>query len=143
MAYSPCRPKPVGRDSTQLGELQKVLVISGYLAEEKKADERTTQDALPHANAKMILSKYTESSLESQLAAQDVGASSVTRIEMPANSTSCSSERCFSWGAKLIVDLRPSGKGKRERPQPCQARTTRSAIPISRPLSTQPVLSWA
>jgi hypothetical protein len=48
-----------------------------YLTEGKKADVRTIQDTLRHENPEMTLSKYTESSLESRLAAQHLMASAV------------------------------------------------------------------
>jgi hypothetical protein len=38
---------------------------------------RTIQDTLRHEHPEMTLSKYTESSLESRLAAQDVMASAI------------------------------------------------------------------
>ena len=46
--------------------------VSDDLTEGKKADVRTIQDTLRHENPEVTLSKYTESSLESRLAAQDV-----------------------------------------------------------------------
>jgi hypothetical protein len=52
-------------------------ITDRYLTEGKKADVRTIQDTLRHENPEMTLSKYTESSLESRLAAQDVMASAI------------------------------------------------------------------
>jgi integrase len=51
--------------------------VSDYLNEGKKADVRTIQDMLRHENPEMTLSKYTESSLQSRLAAQEVMADAI------------------------------------------------------------------
>jgi integrase len=64
-----------GRKVTRFHNLRKA--VSDYLNEGKKADVRTIQDILRHENPDMTLARYTESSLESRLAAQDVMASAV------------------------------------------------------------------
>ena len=51
--------------------------VSDYLNEGKKVDVRTIQDTLRHENPDMTLARYTESSLESRLAAQDVMAEAI------------------------------------------------------------------
>ena len=66
-----------GRKVTRFGFHNLRKAVSDYLTEGKKADVRTIQDTLRHENPEMTLSKYTESSLESRLAAQDVMASAV------------------------------------------------------------------
>jgi integrase len=66
-----------GRRVTRFGFHNIRKAVSDYLTEGKKADVRTIQDTLRHENPEMTLSKYTESSLESRLAAQDVMASAV------------------------------------------------------------------
>ena len=74
-----------GRKVTRFGFHNIRKAVSDYLTEGKKADVRTIQDTLRHENPEMTLSKYTESSLESRLAAQDVMASAVlgdsTRVQ--------------------------------------------------------------
>jgi integrase len=64
-----------GRKVTRFGFHNIRKAVSDYLTEGKKADVRTIQDTLRHENPEMTLSKYTESTLESRLAAQDVMAS--------------------------------------------------------------------
>jgi integrase len=66
-----------GREVTRFGFHNIRKAVSDYLTEGKKADVRTIQDTLRHENPEMTLSKYTESSLESRLAAQHVMASAV------------------------------------------------------------------
>jgi integrase len=66
-----------GRTVTRFGFHNLRKAVSDYLTEGKKADVRTIQDTLRHENPEMTLSKYTESSLESRLAAQDVMASAI------------------------------------------------------------------
>ena len=66
-----------GRKVTRFGFHNLRKAVSDYLNEGKKADMRTIQDTLRHENPEMTLSKYTESSLESRLAAQDVMASAI------------------------------------------------------------------
>ena len=74
-----------GRRVTRFGFHNIRKAVSDYLTEGKKADVRTIQDTLRHENPEMTLSKYTESSLESRLAAQDIMASAVlgesTRVQ--------------------------------------------------------------
>ena len=51
--------------------------VSDNLNEGKKIDVRTIQDTLRHESPEITLAKYTESSLESRLAAQDVMAEAI------------------------------------------------------------------
>ena len=62
----------IGRRVTRFGFHNLRKAVSDYLNEGKKVDVRTIQDTLRHENPQVTLSKYTESSLESRLAAQDV-----------------------------------------------------------------------
>ena len=62
----------IGRRVTRFGFHNLRKAVSDYLNEGKKVDVRTIQDTLRHENPEVTLSKYTESSLESRLAAQDV-----------------------------------------------------------------------
>jgi len=71
---------------TKLGEVARARpalfhnlrkAVSDYLNEGKKVDVRTIQDTLRHENPEMTLANYTESSLESRLAAQDVLADAI------------------------------------------------------------------
>ena len=66
-----------GRKVTRFGFHNLRKAVSDYLNEGKKADVRTIQDTLRHENPDVTLAKYTESSLESRLAAQDVMASAI------------------------------------------------------------------
>jgi integrase len=66
-----------GRKVTRFGFHNLRKAVSDYLNEGKKADVRTIQDTLRHENPDVTLARYTESSLESRLAAQDVMASAV------------------------------------------------------------------
>src|ERR1700730_3220622 len=66
-----------GRVVTRFGFHNLRKAVSDYLNEGKKADVRTIQDTLRHENPEMTLAKYTESSLESRLAAQDVMADAI------------------------------------------------------------------
>jgi integrase len=66
-----------GRLVTRFGFHNLRKAVSDYLNEGKKADVRTIQDTLRHENPEMTLSKYTESSLESRLAAQDAMAQAI------------------------------------------------------------------
>jgi len=62
----------IGRRVTRFGFHNLRKAVSDYLNEGKKVDVRTIQDTLRHENPEVTLSRYTESSLESRLAAQDV-----------------------------------------------------------------------
>jgi len=66
-----------GRVVTRFGFHNLRKAVSDYLNEGKKVDVRTIQDTLRHENPEMTLAKYTESSLESRLAAQDVMADAI------------------------------------------------------------------
>jgi len=66
-----------GRKITRFGFHNLRKAVSDYLNEGKKADVRTIQDTLRHENPDLTLARYTESSLESRLAAQDVMASAI------------------------------------------------------------------
>jgi len=66
-----------GRKVTRFGFHNLRKAVSDYLNEGKKADVRTIQDTLRHENPDVTLARYTESSLESRLAAQDVMASAI------------------------------------------------------------------
>jgi integrase len=66
-----------GRKVKRFGFHNLRKAVSDYLTEGKKADVRTIQDTLRHENPDVTLARYTESSLESRLAAQDVMASAI------------------------------------------------------------------
>ena len=66
-----------GRRVTRFGFHNLRKAVSDYLNEGKKVDVRTIQDTLRHESPEMTLSKYTESTLESRLAAQDVMAHAI------------------------------------------------------------------
>jgi len=65
----------MGREVTRFGFHNLRKAVSDYLTEGKKADVRTIQDTLQRENPDVALARYTGSSLESRLAAQDVIAS--------------------------------------------------------------------
>jgi integrase len=66
-----------GRKVTRFGFHNLRKAVSDYLNEGKKADVRTIQDTLRHESPDLTLKKYTESSLESRLAAQGVMADAI------------------------------------------------------------------
>jgi integrase len=66
-----------GRKVTRFGFHNLRKAVSDYLNEGKKVDVRTIQDTLRHENPEITLARYTESSLESRLAAQDVMADAI------------------------------------------------------------------
>ena len=68
---------PLGGWSLVSGSTTYARLFSDYLNEGKKANVRTIQETLRHENPEMTLAKYTESSLESRLAAQDVMADAI------------------------------------------------------------------
>jgi len=67
----------IGRLVTRFGFHNLRKAVSDYLNEGKKVDVRTIQDTLRHENPEVTLANYTESSLESRLAAQDVMADAI------------------------------------------------------------------
>jgi integrase len=67
----------IGRGVTRFGFHNLRKAVSDYLNEGKKVDVRTIQDTLRHENPEVTLANYTESSLESRLAAQDVMADAI------------------------------------------------------------------
>jgi integrase len=67
----------IGRGVTRFGFHNLRKAVSDYLNEGKKVDVRTIQDTLRHKNPEVTLANYTESSLESRLAAQDVMADAI------------------------------------------------------------------
>ena len=66
-----------GRKVTRFGFHNLRKAVSDYLNEGKKADVRTIQDTLRHESPDVTLAKYTESTLESRLAAQGVMAAAI------------------------------------------------------------------
>jgi len=66
-----------GRKVTRFGFHNLRKAVSDYLNEGKKADVRTIQDTLRHEKPDVTLVRYTESSLELRLAAQDVMADAI------------------------------------------------------------------
>ena len=66
-----------GRKVTRFGFHNLRKAVSDYLTEGKKADVRTIQDTLRQEDPDVTLAKYTKSSLESRLVAQDVMASAI------------------------------------------------------------------
>jgi len=67
----------IGRLVTRFGFHNLRKAVSDYLNEGKKVDVRTIQDTLRHENPEVTLANYTESSLESRLAAQEVMADAI------------------------------------------------------------------
>lgn len=59
-----------GRVVTRFGFHNLRKAVSDYLNEGKKVDVRTIQDTLRHEDPEMTFARYTESSLDSRLAAQ-------------------------------------------------------------------------